>query len=200
MSAGDRRTLDAIVHFDSCQITHRIDITASVHARPCFLKSIRCGYTTRSQPSLKTSRKLLSQNHWVYSSSYECPLGCAILVRHYRGLSINSHFYIDDLLIAPSKVGEHNQYLTLLFQCLSATFSLAVGVLDYATEEILQQLVPVIWEPVGFFSQHLSSTETTYSAFGRELLAAYGAIKHFRQAVKGHLVHRPQTIKVRIAY
>ena len=36
------------------------------------------------------------------------------------------------------------------------------------------------WVPVAFFSRKLSDSERKYSAFDRELLASYSAIKHFR--------------------
>ena len=37
-----------------------------------------------------------------------------------------------------------------------------------------------VWCPVAFFSRRLDKTQQKYSAFDRELLAAYSAIKHFR--------------------
>jgi hypothetical protein len=36
------------------------------------------------------------------------------------------------------------------------------------------------WRPLGFFSHKLTDTESRYSTFDRELLAAHAAIKHFR--------------------
>ena len=36
------------------------------------------------------------------------------------------------------------------------------------------------WQPLGFFSKKLSSAETRYSAFDRELLACVAGIRHFR--------------------
>ena len=41
------------------------------------------------------------------------------------------------------------------------------------------------WQPLGFFSRHLSKAETRYSAFDRELLAAYLAVRHFRHVIEG---------------
>jgi hypothetical protein len=36
------------------------------------------------------------------------------------------------------------------------------------------------WRPISFFSRKLTDTESHYSAFDHELLAAQAAIKHFR--------------------
>ena len=52
------------------------------------------------------------------------------------------------------------------------------------------------WEPLGFFSKKLDSTQINYSAFNRELLAAFSAVRHFRFQVEGcpfqlWMDHRP---------
>ncbi len=41
------------------------------------------------------------------------------------------------------------------------------------------------WWPLGFFSRKLTDTESRYSTFDRELLAAHAAIKHFRHFCEG---------------
>ena len=41
------------------------------------------------------------------------------------------------------------------------------------------------WQPVAFFSRKLRAAEQKYSAFDRELLAAYLAIRHFRYFLEG---------------
>jgi hypothetical protein len=41
------------------------------------------------------------------------------------------------------------------------------------------------WRPLGFFSRKLTDTESCYSTFDRELLAAHAAIKHFRHFCEG---------------
>lgn len=52
------------------------------------------------------------------------------------------------------------------------------------------------------FPKKLTATEQRYSAFGRELLAAYFIIKHFRFFLEGRLFviftdHKPLTIALR---
>ncbi|KAH9579146.1 hypothetical protein MS3_00000752 [Schistosoma haematobium] len=67
----------------------------------------------------------------------------------------------------------------------SATLSIAVDASNFAMGAVMQQNISGSWQPLEFFSRRLTPTETRYSAFGRELLAAYCAIKHFRHAVEG---------------
>ena len=69
---------------------------------------------------------------------------------------------------------------------------------DVAVGGVLQQLVDNKWEPIAFFSKRLQPAEVKYSTFGRELLAAYLGIRHFRHSVEGRLFciytdHKPLT-------
>nr|VZI22549.1 unnamed protein product [Spirometra erinaceieuropaei] len=49
----------------------------------------------------------------------------------------------------------------------------------------LQQTVSGVLQPLAFFSKKLSPAETRYSVFGRELLAVYLSIRHFRHFLEG---------------
>ena len=56
------------------------------------------------------------------------------------------------------------------------------------------------WRPIAFSSRKLSPAERKYSAFDRELLAIFAAIKQFRHHVEGrsfHVLteHRPQAAR-----
>ncbi len=58
------------------------------------------------------------------------------------------------------------------------------------------------WQPLGFFSRKLDSTQVKYSAFDRELLACFQAIRHFRFMLEGRRFtlftdHKPLTTAVR---
>ena len=77
-----------------------------------------------------------------------------------------------------------------------ATVSLAVDASGTHIGGVLQQLVSSHWQPLSFFSQKLLAAEQKYSAFDRELLAAYSAIRHFRFSLEGrpfqlHTDHKP---------
>ena len=57
------------------------------------------------------------------------------------------------------------------------------------------------WKPVAFFSRKLRPAEQNYSAFDRELLAAYLAIRHFRYFLEGRPFtlftdHKPLTFAI----
>ena len=49
----------------------------------------------------------------------------------------------------------------------------------------VQQLVKGSWQPLGFFSKKLSTSQQTWSAYDRELLAAYESVKKFRYMLEG---------------
>jgi hypothetical protein len=52
----------------------------------------------------------------------------------------------------------------------------------------MQQKTKDHWQPLGFFSRKLTNTESRYSTFDRELLAAQeAAIRHFRHFCEGRL-------------
>jgi hypothetical protein len=51
---------------------------------------------------------------------------------------------------------------------------------DVAVGAVLQQRVNNVWQPLGFFTKRLQPAETRDSTFGRELLAVYLSIRHFR--------------------
>ncbi|GFT85219.1 hypothetical protein TNCV_496741 [Trichonephila clavipes] len=62
----------------------------------------------------------------------------------------------------------------------SAPLALHVDASDYAIGCALHQVVDSELQPLAFFSRKLTSFEKSYSAYDRELLAIYSAIRHFR--------------------
>ena len=76
--------------------------------------------------------------------------------------------------------------------------SISVDASNTAIGAVLQQRMAKAWLPIAFFSRKLSACETRYSTFGRELLAVYAAVKHFRHFVEGRQFtvftdHKPLT-------
>jgi len=69
---------------------------------------------------------------------------------------------------------------------------------DFAIGAVLQQRVDGAWQPLDFFSRKMSPAERKYSAFDRELLAIYRAVRHFRHMVEArqftvYTDHKPIT-------
>lgn len=76
--------------------------------------------------------------------------------------------------------------------------SITVNASNKAIGAQLEQFLNGDWCPIAFFSRKLSQAETKYSAFNRELLAIYLAVKHFRYYVEGRAFtiftdHKPLT-------
>ncbi|KRZ81963.1 Transposon Ty3-G Gag-Pol polyprotein [Trichinella sp. T8] len=67
----------------------------------------------------------------------------------------------------------------------TAEYALMVDASHHAIGAVLQQPAKNSWRSLAFFSKRLATTQKRYSAFGRELLAAYLATKYFRHAVEG---------------
>ena len=84
----------------------------------------------------------------------------------------------------------------LSFPLPSARLSLAVDASESHVWGVLQQLERGCWRPLAFFSKKLAPAQSKYSAFDRELLAVYLAIRHFRFMLEGRTFtiftdHRP---------
>lgn len=76
--------------------------------------------------------------------------------------------------------------------------SLTVDASNVAIGAQIEQLQGQSWVPLAFFSRKLTESEKKYSAFDRELLATYCAIKHFRHFLEGrkftiYTDHKPLT-------
>ena len=83
---------------------------------------------------------------------------------------------------------------------LGAALSLAVDGSDSHVGAVLQQRLCGSWAPLAFFSKKLSSAKSKYSAFDRELLAAYSSIRHFRFLLEARVFtlftdHKPLTLQ-----
>src|SRR5690606_4251770 len=90
-----------------------------------------------------------------------------------------------------ARIKEALSSLTLLNHPVpGAPLALFTDASNVAVGAVLQQFHQNSWQPLGFFSRKLQGAETRYSAFGRELLAIYLAVKHSRHMVEG----RPFTV------
>ncbi|KAK4474308.1 hypothetical protein MN116_000394 [Schistosoma mekongi] len=90
------------------------------------------------------------------------------------------------------------QASTLTYPNSHYPLAIMVDASDKAVGGTLNQLVKNTWKPIAFFSKKLAPAETRYSTFGRELLAIYLTIKHFRHMLEGteftvYKDHKPLT-------
>ncbi|GFS96851.1 transposon Ty3-I Gag-Pol polyprotein [Nephila pilipes] len=71
----------------------------------------------------------------------------------------------------------------------AANVLLAIGVdtSDTTVGAALHQQTLLGWQPLAFFLKTLSPAQRRYSAYDRELLAAYMAIEYFRHMVKAEV-------------
>ena len=60
---------------------------------------------------------------------------------------------------------------------------------NFAVGAVLEQFIAGQWKPISFFSKKLTPAELKYSAFDRELLAIYFAVRHFQYFVEGRVFH-----------
>nr|VZI00650.1 unnamed protein product [Spirometra erinaceieuropaei] len=79
-----------------------------------------------------------------------------------------------------------------------ASLSIVADASNFATGAALQQQTPTGNQPLAFYSAKLTPPQTRYSTFGRELLAIYLVIKHFRNYIEGrdfciYTDHKPLT-------
>ncbi|UYV66171.1 hypothetical protein LAZ67_4000575 [Cordylochernes scorpioides] len=79
-----------------------------------------------------------------------------------------------------------------------APLCLTVDASDFAVGAALHQQVGNNFQPIAFFSRKLDAAQRKYSAYDRELLAVYLAIKHFRHLWEGqqfpvYTDHKPLT-------
>jgi hypothetical protein len=72
---------------------------------------------------------------------------------------------------------------------------------DLAVGAVLEQFVDGSWQPMAFYSRQLRPPERKYSAFDRELLALFLAVRHFRFCLEGrpftaYTDHKPLTFAI----
>ncbi|CAH8514081.1 unnamed protein product [Dicrocoelium dendriticum] len=102
-----------------------------------------------------------------------------------RGKQRSFHF-TDDAKLSFEKLKDAISNIALLAHPdTSASLSLTTDASDTAVGAVLQQLIDHRWIPLGFFSKRLQPAESRYSTFGRELLAIYLGIRHFRHYLEG---------------
>nr|AAK07485.1 gag-pol polyprotein [Clonorchis sinensis] len=92
----------------------------------------------------------------------------------------------------------HATKLSFLDTHESTKLILTTDASNAAVGAVLHQVVNNASQPLAFFSQKMQAAQTRYSTFGRELLAIYLAIRHFRHLLEGRSFtiqtdHKPLT-------
>ena len=77
------------------------------------------------------------------------------------------------------------QAIMLSHPIQNAPLALCTDASDTGIGASLEQWTGKEWQPLAFFSRHLDSAQSKYSAFDRELLAAYLAVRHFHPWIEG---------------
>ncbi|GBN33744.1 Transposon Ty3-G Gag-Pol polyprotein [Araneus ventricosus] len=80
----------------------------------------------------------------------------------------------------------------------NAKLALVTDCSDFAMGGVLNEITPKGPKPLGFFSKKLTPTQAKYSAYDRDLLAAYSAIQYFRHMLEArpfalYVDHKPLT-------
>ena len=73
----------------------------------------------------------------------------------------------------------------LVHPCTDCPLALTSDASDVAVGAVFEQFNKGHWQPLAFFSRQLRKAEIKYSAFDRELLGVYLAIRHFRFMLEG---------------
>ena len=88
----------------------------------------------------------------------------------------------------------------LVHPCTDCPLALTSDASDVAVGAVLEKFKKGHWQPLAFFSPQLRKADIKYSAFDRELLGVYLAIRHFRFMLEGrefHHLHRLKTTSAR---
>ena len=125
------------------------------------------------------------------------------ILRNQPKRSLKAFEWTDERNDAFEKAKDELAKTTLLVHPSSDRMTcLMVDASDTAVGGVLQQFSESMWKPIAFFSRRLKAAEMRYSTFGRELLAVYLAIRHFRYFLEGrqftvYTDHKPLTYALR---
>ncbi|GFT83505.1 retrovirus-related Pol polyprotein from transposon 17.6, partial [Nephila pilipes] len=113
----------------------------------------------------------------------------AVLNSYLKGVKKNDRTLIlwtEESAAAFEKCKKDLTEATVLYHpSADASFAIVVDASDTAVGAALHQQTSKGWQPLAFFSKTLSPAQRSYSAYDRELLTAYMAIKYFRHMVEG---------------
>ena len=173
-----------VINLNKCQFSRRqIDFLGhSIDA--CGARPLSTKVEAIQQFPTPTSLKSLQQLAGMINFYHRfIPASARIMAPIYQALKGKpSKFqWNDELHLASNNAKQALVHSTLLHHPQKhAALALTVDASSIAVGGVLEQLVDNVWKPLAFFSRQLRKPETKYSAFDRELLAVYLAVRHFR--------------------
>ncbi|GFU53477.1 retrovirus-related Pol polyprotein from transposon opus [Trichonephila clavipes] len=188
---GDYRQLNSVTEFDSYPMPYLNDFAHALHGKKIFSK-IDIFKAFHQIPIAECDiPKTAVTTPW---GLYEYTHLCFGLVNAPQTFMRFMHEVLRGL-----------PFVLCCTSCSSFTFCPACsscGRSDYAIGGALHQVVDSELQPLAFFSRKLTSSEKSYSAYDRELLAIYSAIRHFRYMLEARdftvfTDHKPLTYAFR---
>jgi hypothetical protein len=136
-------------------------------------------------------------------SQLHCFLGMLNFYRHFLSHVATIQAPLQDILSGPKVKGSHpvtwtNALVSAINECKAslsraallshphptAPLALVTDASTTAMSAIVQQQVQDVWQPLAFFSRKLSPAQQKYSAYERELLVIYEAVRYFRHMLE----------------
>ncbi|GFX48167.1 hypothetical protein TNCV_4115021 [Trichonephila clavipes] len=148
--------------------------------------------STNANSDKKRVREVLQRidDFGLTINASKCMFGCFEV--RFVGYLVNK----DGILPLPEKVALIANYkqpttvrdLRKAHHSQDADLALMIDASDFSFVASLNEITSNGSKPLGFFSKQLTPAQTKYSAFDRELLAPYSAIKYFRHMIEGHIL------------
>ncbi|GFX39390.1 transposon Tf2-11 polyprotein [Trichonephila clavipes] len=231
-TVGDYRQLNSVAEFDSYPMPYLNDFAHALHAKRIFSKIdtfkafhqipiAECDIP-KTAPLPDKVQAVLDYKQPETVGSLRKFLGLLNFYRRFLPKAAEQQYLLSEFLKG-SKGKKDSKPLNWSFEAItafqrckqaladaallahpspSAPLALHVDASDYAIGGALHQVVDSELQPLAFFSRKLTSSEKSYSAYDRELLAIYSAIRHFRYMLEARdftvfTDHKPLTYAFR---
>ncbi|GFU03454.1 transposon Tf2-11 polyprotein [Trichonephila clavipes] len=190
---GDYRQLNSVTEFDSYPMPYLNDFAHALHGKKIFSK-IDIFKAFHQIPIAKRFLPKAAEQQYLLSEFLKGSKG----KKDSKPLNWSS-----EAITAFQRCKQALADAALLAHpSPSAPLALHVDASDYAIGGALHQVGDSELQPLAFYSRKLTSSEKSYSAYDRELLAIYSAIRHFRYMLEARdftvfTDHKPLTYAFR---